>query len=108
MRYLLDTNACIVCLRRKPSSVVARLRGLRPDEAFNRTLQHSGANVRFLNHPERKVADACFGENAHAHDGCTIRSLVGRQIELVCKRLSWKEPARSWQNMDQSPVRQER
>ena len=32
MRYLLDTNACIACLRRKPSPVVARLRLLVPDD----------------------------------------------------------------------------
>ena len=32
MKYLLDTNACITCLRRKPSPVVARLRALGPDD----------------------------------------------------------------------------
>lgn len=32
MKYLLDTNACITCLRRKPSPVVARLRAQSPDD----------------------------------------------------------------------------
>ncbi|MEO8900981.1 MAG: type II toxin-antitoxin system VapC family toxin [Polyangiaceae bacterium] len=32
MKYLLDTNACIACLRRKPSPVVARLRARSPDD----------------------------------------------------------------------------
>jgi tRNA(fMet)-specific endonuclease VapC len=32
VKYLLDTNACIACLRRKPSPVVARLRALDPDD----------------------------------------------------------------------------
>jgi len=31
VKYLLDTNACIACLRRKPSPVVARLRAQTPD-----------------------------------------------------------------------------
>jgi len=32
VKYLLDTNACITCLRRKPSPVVARLRAQSPDD----------------------------------------------------------------------------
>jgi len=32
VKFLLDTNACIACLRRKPSPVVARLRALAPDD----------------------------------------------------------------------------
>ena len=32
MRYLLDTNVCIACLRKKPSPVIARLRALVPSD----------------------------------------------------------------------------
>ncbi|MEI9938493.1 MAG: type II toxin-antitoxin system VapC family toxin [Pseudomonadota bacterium] len=32
MKYLLDTNACITCLRRKPSPVVGRLRAQSPND----------------------------------------------------------------------------
>lgn len=32
MKYLLDTNACIACLRRKPSPVIGRLRLLQPSD----------------------------------------------------------------------------
>ena len=65
MRYLLDTNACIVCLRRKPSSVVARLRGLRPDEVAVCTI------VR---------AELLFGA-ARSRDPVNERALVERFLE---------------------------
>jgi len=32
VRYLLDTNVCITCLRKKPSPVIARLRALVPSD----------------------------------------------------------------------------
>jgi tRNA(fMet)-specific endonuclease VapC len=32
VRYLLDTNVCITCLRKKPSPVIARLRALGPGD----------------------------------------------------------------------------
>ena len=65
MRYLLDTNACIVCLRRKPSSVVARLRALRPDEVAVCTI------VR---------AELLFGA-ARSRDPVNERALVERFLE---------------------------
>lgn len=65
MRYLLDTNACIACLRRKPSPVVTRLRALRPDDVA------LCATVR---------AELLFGA-ARSRDPVSERAVVERFLE---------------------------
>lgn len=65
MKYLLDTNACIACLRRKPSPVVTRLRALGPDDVA------LCAIVR---------AELLFGA-ARSRDPVNERALVDRFLE---------------------------
>jgi tRNA(fMet)-specific endonuclease VapC len=65
VKYLLDTNACIACLRRKPSPVVGRLRALAPDDVA------VCAIVR---------AELLFG-TARSRDPVNERALVERFLE---------------------------